>query len=48
MCDIAIKVVIADLQRCPKNYPFAYKTGEYCCNKFQLPGNKVDSILDKR
>ena len=44
----AIKVVNASLQRCPKDFPYAYKTGEYCCKKFQLPGEKVDSILDKR
>ena len=48
MCYIAIKVMVAGLQRCPIDYPYAYKAGEYCCNKFRLPGEKVDSILDKR
>ena len=31
------KLVNADFERCPKEFPFAYGNGERCCKHFERP-----------
>ena len=31
------KLVNADFERCPKEFPFAYYQGKMCCKTFESP-----------